>query len=372
MKLVLLLLLSLSCTDLLFSQTEDFEGETLGGTSFTTSGFLFNVTGDFLISEATNFSCDATNPGTNRYLDTGWQDGPSSGVLGSIVPNIPGTTFSVSTASTQCAWTGQSDGDNNLNGTIRVTGTKVDNTTISEDISIFTTIPDDELLPFDFSFGIWDGVILKSLQFELISPAAVDYLAIDNFVFENIATLPVEIISFDAISRDDAMRLYWSTVSEINNATFEIERKDVAGEFGTIGEIEGRGTSTTRQDYTFVDQSPQEGENIYRLKQVDFDGQFSYSQTLSVDYVSKERRIGEFYPNPSPSGIVNLDYLSLESEELSVSVLDIAGRIIHNEIFQVANGNNKLNLDLSSHAKGIFFVELGSRTGPSYRRLIAN
>ncbi|MFT5265348.1 MAG: hypothetical protein ACI8YQ_004101, partial [Polaribacter sp.] len=185
----LLSLLFLCCFSFynLNAQTEDFEGETLSGTTFTTGGFLFNTTGDFLISEATNFSCGATNPGTNRYLDTGFGDGASSGSVGTIAPATVGVTFQVSTTVAQCAWTGQGDGINNLDGTIRVTGTRVDNTTISEDFFIDTTIPDDELVPFTFSAGPWAGQNLKSLEFILISPAGVDYLALDNFVFESIS-----------------------------------------------------------------------------------------------------------------------------------------------------------------------------------------
>jgi len=172
------------------SVVEDLEGEPTGYVSptFTTSGVVFNLTGDFGITEFTDFSCGGTNSGLNRYIDTGYGDGPSSGVVGSITPTVPGVTFEVSTTIAQCVWTAEDDGNNNFDGTIRVTGTKVDDTSISEDFFIDTEIDDSIMSSYTFSSTIWRGITLKSLQFEIISPADVDYIAMDNIVFETITT----------------------------------------------------------------------------------------------------------------------------------------------------------------------------------------
>ena len=116
-----LLLLLLTLNSSLTAQTEDFEGETLSGTSFVTNGATFNVSGDLEINEFTNFSCGGTNTGVNRYLSTGFGDGASSGVIGSITPTNPCVTFELATGSTQWGWTGRADGDFETPGTIRFT-----------------------------------------------------------------------------------------------------------------------------------------------------------------------------------------------------------------------------------------------------------
>ena len=351
----------------LFCQLEDFEGEPLGGTTFTVNGVLFNVTGDFLISQFTNFSCGATNTGLNRYLDTGAGNGGSSGVVGSFVPNDPNITFQVSTSAAQCAWTGQADGNNNLDGTIRVTGTKVDNTTISEDFFIDTTIPDDELVPFTFSAGIWGNIDLKSIEFELISPAAVDYLALDEFQFVGVA-LPVELITFEGYYREGRNILEWSTASELNNEKFEIEESQDGREFQKVGEV--KGTTFEQQAYSFEIENPRNGISYYRLKQIDFDGQFEFSEVIIVNVKGENGEVGEFYPNPSKLGLVNLDYVAQNDYEITVSVFDMTGKLVINQIQSISKGNNNLSFDFSGLNTGIYIVKFGDEINPTHRKLI--
>ena len=77
---------------------ENFENATVGSTSFTINGFEFMLTGDFLIDQFDDFSCNG-NTGTNKFMDTGFGNGPSSGVLGSITPTDPAVTFQYRTTS---------------------------------------------------------------------------------------------------------------------------------------------------------------------------------------------------------------------------------------------------------------------------------
>jgi hypothetical protein len=175
-----------------FSQvTEDFEDETVGTTQFTVDGNTYTLTGDFLINEFANFSCSGTNTGNNKYIDSGYLDGASSGIIGNIIaPN--NITFRVSTTLSQCGWVGANDGDALTTGTIRIIGTKTDNTTIQEDFTLtsdnFTT-----LNSFTFSSAIWNSVDLKQLSFEIVN--GMDYFAIDNLVFES-STLSINDFDF--------------------------------------------------------------------------------------------------------------------------------------------------------------------------------
>lgn len=172
----------------LCAQVEDFEGETLGGTTFQTGNTTFNLTGDFVIAEFEDFSCDGSM-GINRYMDSGYlSGGGSSGIIGSFAPTDTSARFKVSTTIAQCVYPGSDDGELLTTGTFRFTGTKADNTTISEDFELTSTNFTD-LVPLTFSGAIWGGVELRSMQIEIIATQdSTDYFAMDNFIFESITT----------------------------------------------------------------------------------------------------------------------------------------------------------------------------------------
>ncbi len=110
--------------------------------------------------------------------------------------------------------------------------------------------------------------------------------------------VPVELISFEARQVGSKSLLEWVTASEVNNDFFSIEHSKDGSTYTTIGRIEGHGNSNDRLDYQFVDTDPALGINYYRLKQVDFDGAFEYSEVRVFAFDGEEKSIS-FYPNPS-------------------------------------------------------------------------
>ena len=181
------LVLFLFLLQTLQSQTEDFEDEAIGSTTFTLNSEIYITSGDFLINEFGNFSCNGSTA-LNKYLDTGYLDGISSGIFGTISKQN-NTSFRVSTSIAQCGFSGRNDGDFESDGVLRVTGIKADNSTISEEFNLsppnFNT-----LVPFTFSSTIWQGEELITLQFEIVS-GDFDYFAIDNLVFDD-STLNIQ------------------------------------------------------------------------------------------------------------------------------------------------------------------------------------
>ncbi len=95
--------------------------------------------------------------------------------------------------------------------------------------------------------------------------------------------LPVRLIGFDAKIQSGSVLLKWSTASEENNDRFVIERSDESQQFQAIGTVSGVGNSTTTQYYSYTDRAPLKGINFYRLRQVDADDKFSFSQVKRVD-----------------------------------------------------------------------------------------
>lgn len=182
--------------------------------------------------------------------------------------------------------------------------------------------------------------------------------------------LPVELIDFSVRLKDNDLMLNWATASETNNEKFEIEESKDGREFQKIGEVEGKGTTLEQQDYSFEVGNPKNGISYYRLKQIDFDGQFEYSEIISIDIKGENRTVGEFYPNPSKSGMVNLDYTSQNDDKILVSVLDVTGKLVVNQIQQVSNGDNNLSFDFSDLNTGIYIVKIGGAKKSTHRKII--
>ncbi|MFT6243927.1 MAG: hypothetical protein ACJA0U_000972 [Salibacteraceae bacterium] len=107
--------------------------------------------------------------------------------------------------------------------------------------------------------------------------------------------LPVELVDFNVESEPEFVSLSWSTVSELNNDRFEIERL-TGSEWAFIGEVKSTGNSNSLTTYEFKDRAPQFGISYYRLRQVDLDGTIEYSEVRVVDYEGKNIIV---FPNPA-------------------------------------------------------------------------
>jgi hypothetical protein len=186
----------------------------------------------------------------------------------------------------------------------------------------------------------------------------------------DVGTLPVELTFFDAKVINKEVLLSWQTASELNNEKFEIEVSEDGREFKKIAEVKGNETTLEQQDYSFEVKNPQNGISYYRLKQVDFDGQFEYSEVLSLNFKREIGEIGQFYPSPSKSGLVNLDYTTQTDEEITITVFDMTGKLVFNEIQQVLNGDNNLSFDFSNLNTGIYIVKIGNTKNSTHRKII--
>lgn len=184
------------------------------------------------------------------------------------------------------------------------------------------------------------------------------------------AALPVELISFSGLQVEKGISLKWATASEVDNEKFELEASQDGREFQKIGEEKGRGTTVVQQNYSFDIENPRNGISYYRLKQIDFDGQFEYSQVISVDYKGENGEVGEFYPNPSKSGILNLDYSSRSDDEIIISVFDVTGKLVDNQTQQISKGSNNLSVDFSDLNTGIYIVKIGDERNFTHRKVL--
>jgi hypothetical protein len=118
-------------------------------------------------------------------------------------------------------------------------------------------------------------------------------------------TLPVAWLEFRAEFLNGEVILRWATASELNNDYFELQHSINGLQFSPIAQVKGNGTTRQIMRYSYIDTNPQIGTNYYRLRQVDFDGQFDYSAILSVACAANSDLSLQFYPNPA-SNLINV------------------------------------------------------------------
>ena len=184
-------------------------------------------------------------------------------------------------------------------------------------------------------------------------------------------SLPVELSALEIQPKADALGLFWATASEENNAGFELQRSRNGQNFKTIAFIEGAGTSVEAQEYFYDDKAIKRNKTYYyRLKQIDYDGQFEYSQVVSGMLHSTDRAVGEFYPNPVVNGTSQIDYTAQSSTTLSIDVYSTAGQLLRSETRDVAAGLNTLAFDFGDLPSGMVFVKIAEGGDAVYKKVM--
>lgn len=158
--------------------------------------------------------------------------------------------------------------------------------------------------------------------------------------------LPVELLNFSGTLREGAIELTWTTISELNNEGFDIQRSSDGQDWYSIHFVNGNGTTNQVVDYNYLDRNPLQGSNYYRLKQTDYDRKFTYSEVISLK-TTKSQDI-EIYPNPT-SGIVEINGNDLGQ----ITVFNILGQMIFNRSLELGN-----KIDLSNHPNGIYLISI--------------
>jgi Secretion system C-terminal sorting domain len=167
--------------------------------------------------------------------------------------------------------------------------------------------------------------------------------------------LAVELIDFKGETTKNGVDLTWTTASEKNNNYYDVERSVDGKTFEKIGQVKGNGTTTAKQSYTFTDNTPLSILTYYRLRQVDFDGTSTTSNIISIPPKDNAKGI-KIYPNPSAASQITLDFAA---DAEGVSVVNALGQVVFQ---QKTMGQNRLQLDISTWAKGVYFVKTTENT----------
>ena len=187
------------------------------------------------------------------------------------------------------------------------------------------------------------------------------------WVFDD-TPLPVELVSFFANALDSKVELKWQTATEVNNYGFYVERinKNKNSDWQTLGFVKGHGNSNSPRQYTFVDNTANNGNYSYRLKQVDVDGSFEYSPVVEVFVGAPDKfELSQNYPNPfNPATIIkySIPAVAVGNEiflPVQLKVYNVLGR----EIITLVNkeqspGTYTVTFNAENFPSGLYFYKL--------------
>lgn len=170
--------------------------------------------------------------------------------------------------------------------------------------------------------------------------------------------LPVEILNFEANANGDVIEIVWSTASEINSESFVVERSSDATNWETLVTSEAAGNSRVTISYEETDFSPLEGVSYYRLKQIDINGEYSYSSIVPVKFYKEKSLEMNLFPNPVQAGSnVSVDIPQVTNKEVLVVLRDMVGRTFYSKIVLSMENDHLIGIPIDSKIpKGNYLI----------------
>lgn len=339
-KLILLLLTGLFAHSSIFAQTtEDFEGESTNQNTFTDNGQTFNIL-DNNIEQYDVFTLAGV--GFNGTMnDDQFVDNSDFTDTGN-----PGTTFSVATNDATefvvksfymfCS-------TNSLQphtGTLVVTGKLLSMDQFTFTVSSFNS---------PFNTGLYNGFTLINVatagasdfsntpidELEFSSTGNLDYMALDGFTWDFAPTLDVELRSFSAKPQNGNIILDWVTNAEVDFDHYELLHSTNGIDYKTIGIVNGQNNNDQVNLYSYTHENPGSGNHYYQLVMTGLSGEKDLSDIVVVNLGSMSDQPSiQLFSNPSPSGKIDLNYISDWFGQIEVSVFSAHGQIISQQTLQ--------------------------------------
>jgi len=245
-----------------------------------------------------------------------------------------------------------------------------------------------------------NGTLVARIQWDITNPLLTNYMGFQNGGYAlvtdvgtditlngnwtsviNSVPLPVELVNFTGMAQGRTVNLSWATKTEINNSGFDVERQAVStnpavaatATWAKVGNVTGKGTTNTQQNYSFSDVVKEAGSYNYRLKQIDRSGNFTYSSEVAVKATlsPEDYKLSQNYPNPfNPS--TKFDFAMKTSEHVAVKVYNSIGQEVVTLFDGVvpADQIQQVTFDGSRLASGIYFYILRSADRVEVKKML--
>ncbi len=176
----------------------------------------------------------------------------------------------------------------------------------------------------------------------------------------NDCAMPVTLVNFKGERKGEVNQLDWTTLTEVNNAGFELQRSADGAAFTKLAYVASRtvdGNSTSSLTYTFDDVRPFAGNSYYRLKQLDKDGKFSYSPVVLIKGAKANSVIiSSIYPNPVRNQL-NMVVAAPSAEKVNLLVTDFSGKVVIQQAAQLVSGDNQLQVPVQQLSSGTYIIK---------------
>ena len=188
----------------------------------------------------------------------------------------------------------------------------------------------------------------------------------------NHVIVPVELASFSASVNGSDVTLSWMTATELNNSGFKVERTTGEENWTDLGFVEGHGTTTETQAYSFIDKGLAAGTYSYRIKQVDFDGSYKYyNLDQEVEIAAPiSYALSQNYPNPfNPT--TKIKYAVPFDGFVNIAVFNVLGEKVANVVNSVHKaGNYELTFDATNLASGMYIYRMEAGDFVSIKKMM--
>ncbi|MBI3521038.1 MAG: T9SS type A sorting domain-containing protein [Bacteroidetes bacterium] len=279
---------------------------------------------------------------TNGYMSSSSNPGYQNIVISNItavLPPVVSTSFACLTSSSSV----------NLTATASTTSTPTYSWTTSTGTinSGSNTLSANVKSPATYTFTAYNGAVANGCSTQTVV----------TLTTTNCNLLPIELVSYSAKRINEEVKLDWQTLSEKGNDYFIVERSLNGIDFEEVKKIKGGGNSVRLINYAAIDQHPYNQITYYRLKQVDYNGQYVYSDIVSVDADNTKAFISNIYPNPTNSNF-DFEFYSPINGELVYEITDYTGRVLISKAYTVESGHSTLNTIMEELPNGVYFLKV--------------
>lgn len=192
-----------------------------------------------------------------------------------------------------------------------------------------------------------------------------EFASVPDYLYNHDSPLPVELISFKVTLNGNNAELVWITAQEINNDHFEIEYSTDGLSFENIGEVDGNGTTADMSEYAFTHRGLRSGFSYYRLKQVDYDGQYEYSEIKRVSLGAFEDVSVSIYPNPTDEkATIRVN----DGIATQIELITLGGTVLKSIRYE--EGMTSHTFDVTNLESGMYLIRIKGPDVSTIKRLV--